>query len=63
MYLIRKTIERVGKNKQHVLMTNGHSEILEIQHENIATKLVEVMNENSDDNCSYELVPVNKTKK
>lgn len=59
MYLIKKTIERVGRKKQHVLMTNGHSEILEIPQKNVAYKLAEVMNENSDDNCSYRVIEIN----
>lgn len=57
MYLIKKTITKDGKTI-HVLMTNGQSEILEIKQENIANKLVAVMNENSDSNCFYEVIVI-----
>jgi CRISPR/Cas system endoribonuclease Cas6 (RAMP superfamily) len=57
IYVIKKTITKNGK-KSHVLLTNGHSEILEIAQENVVNKLVEVMNENSDSNCEYEVLPI-----
>lgn len=57
IYVIKKTLVREGK-KIHVFLTNGHSEVLEIAHENVANKLVEVMNENSDSGCFYEVLPV-----
>jgi len=62
MYLIKKTIESKGK-KIYVLMTNGYSEILEIPQENLINKLVEVLNENSDSGCSYEVISVNQKNK
>lgn len=43
-------------------MTNGHSEILEIPHENVANKLCEVMNENSDSGHFYDVIGVNTKK-
>jgi len=31
---------------------------LEITQENVANKLAEVMNENSDNGCTYEVLPI-----
>lgn len=62
MFLIKKTIRREGQTTQFVLMTNGHSEILEIVDKNEVYDLVEVMNENSDSNCSYEVINVKTNK-
>jgi len=47
MYLIKKKMvnQTTGKTN-YVLLTNGHSEILKIPHENFAHKLVEVININ-----------------
>ncbi len=55
MFLIKKTIVKEGK-ESHVLMTNGHSEILEIPHENVAKKLCDIMNENSDSGHFYDVI-------
>lgn len=60
MFLIKKTIVRENANNTEVFMTNGYSAILKIKQENVATKLVNVMNENSDSNCTYKLVPIAK---
>ena len=58
-YVIKKTI--ISRNKkQHVFLTDGQSEVLEMASINIAKKLVEVLNENSDNNCSYKLITIGK---
>lgn len=44
--------------KTHVLLTDGHSEILEVKHKNIAKNLINVLNENSDSGWVYELVEI-----
>lgn len=64
MFLIKKKMvdNKTGKIT-HVLLNNGHSEILEIPHENVANKLCEVMNENSDSGHSYEVIDVNNKNK
>lgn len=62
MFLIKKTIQKKDEKKIHVLMTNGHSEILEIHDEKEANDLVNVMNDNADEHTSYELIDVNKKK-
>jgi hypothetical protein len=58
-YVIKKTIIARGK-KQHVFLTDGQSEVLEIASINIAKKLVDVLNENSDNFCSYKLITIGK---
>jgi len=57
VYVIKKTLNKNGK-KSHVFVTNGYSEVLEIKHLNIANKFAEVMNENSDNGCFYEVLPI-----
>jgi ribosome biogenesis protein Nip4 len=57
IYVIKKTFTKGGK-KSHVFLTNGHSEVLEITKEQEAKNLVEVLNENSDSGCHYEVLPV-----
>jgi len=41
--------------KIHILMTNGQSEILEMDNKVIAKKFVKVLNENSDSGWEYTL--------
>jgi|AntAceMinimDraft_18_1070375.scaffolds.fasta_scaffold33836_3 hypothetical protein len=41
-----------------VLLTDGHSEILEYEQRVEAEKLVLVMNANSDSNWEYEVFPI-----
>jgi len=57
VYLIKKTMQKGGRISR-VFMTNSHSEILEIPQRNVVHKLVEVLNENSDSACSYEVVSI-----
>jgi len=59
MFLIKKTLIKNGK-KTHVIMTNGQSEVLEIPQENLANKLAEVLNENSDSGCFYQVISIKK---
>jgi hypothetical protein len=39
-------------------MTDNHSEILELPHKNIADKMAEVMNANTDSGCHYEVIEI-----
>jgi hypothetical protein len=39
-------------------MTDNHSEILELSHKNIADKMAEVMNANTDNGCHYEVIEI-----
>tara|TARA_R110000803_G_scaffold55189_4_gene112063 strand:+ start:186 stop:392 length:207 start_codon:yes stop_codon:yes gene_type:complete len=61
VYVIKKTLINNGK-KIHVLVTDGSSEVLEILHKNIADKMVEVFNANTDSGCSYKVVKIGKDK-
>ena len=54
VYSIKKTLVRADGKKQHIFLTDGQSEILETNNKNVAKKLVEVLNENSDNGCKYE---------
>ena len=57
-FMIKKVMVNSRGKKTHVLLTNGHSEILEVKHENIVKNLINVLNENSDSGWTYELVRV-----
>jgi hypothetical protein len=59
-YMVKKIMTKPNGKKTHVLLTNGHSEILEIKHENIAKNIIGVLNENSDSGWVYELVEIKK---
>tara|TARA_B110000211_G_C14062285_1_gene546097 strand:+ start:960 stop:1157 length:198 start_codon:yes stop_codon:yes gene_type:complete len=59
VYTIKKTMIKDGK-KMHVFVTDNHSEILEILHQNIADKMVEVFNANTDNGCVYEVITIGK---
>ena len=60
VYAIKKTLTTNGK-KSHVFVTDG-SEILEMKYKNIAEKMVEVFNENTDSGCSYEVITIGRNK-
>ena len=59
-YMIKKIMVKPNGKKTHTLLTDGHSEILEINHENIAKNVIGVLNENSDSGWVYELVEIKK---
>lgn len=52
--------DKNGK-KLNVLLTNGHSEILEFNNFDEAHKLALVLNENSDSGWLYSIVTIKKT--
>jgi hypothetical protein len=58
--MIKKIMVKPNGKKTHTLLTDGHSEILEINHENIAKNVIGVLNENSDSGWVYELVEIKK---
>lgn len=58
-YVIKKSMVGNNGKKIHVLMTDGHTEILELPYENIANKMVEVLNDNTDNGCYYEVIKIN----
>jgi hypothetical protein len=57
-YVIKKMMVDAKGKKTHVLLNDGNSEILEIPHKNIAEKMVEVLNENSDSGWVYEIIEI-----
>lgn len=63
-YMIKKTLLDKNVNKiQHVFMTDGSSQVLEMSNEKMATHFVEVMNNNTDSGCIYEVITVKNNKK
>jgi hypothetical protein len=58
VYAIKKVMTKPNGVKTFVLMTNGSSEILELDSYSMATKFVDVLNENSDSGWVYELVKI-----
>lgn len=60
VYVIRKIMTDVGGRKINVLLTDGHSEVLEFDNLNEAEKLTLVMNENSDSGWFYSVVTIKK---
>jgi hypothetical protein len=57
VYVIKKTMIKDGR-KTHVFLTDGVSEVLEMKHKNVADKMCEVMNANTDSGCSYEVITI-----
>jgi len=60
VYQIRKTI--IEKNIS-VLMNDGLGVVLEFTDFNEVSKICEIMNVNSDNNCRYEIQVVNEKPK
>jgi len=60
VYVIRKVMTNKYGKKLNVLITNGHSEILEFDNLDEAKKLTLVMNENSDSGWLYYVVTIKK---
>ena len=58
MYVIKKIMVDSHGKKTHVLMTDNHSEILELPYKNIAQKMVDVMNANTDSGWFYEVIEI-----
>ena len=54
-FVIIKTIETEGKPIQKVLLTDGHSQILEIEGQVKADSTRDMFQENSDSGHSYEV--------
>ena len=57
-YMIKKSHrEKTGKDV-HVFMTDGHSQVLDSKDAVYMKNLVEILNENKDNGCFYELITV-----
>jgi ribosome biogenesis protein Nip4 len=58
-YMIKKIWINPQGKKSHVLLTNGHSEVLERRNKSVMTRLVTILNENSEEGCGiYELITI-----
>jgi len=58
VYVIKKVMVLPNGKKNHIFMTNGDSEVLEMDNKDDAKKLVKILNENSDSGWVYELVVI-----
>jgi len=56
-YMIKKIFLTDGK-KQHVILTNGGSEVYESTKRDKMDEFVEVLNENTDNGCFYEVITI-----
>jgi len=61
-YMIKKTLFKKSDKVMHVFMTDGTSQVLEIKDFSVAEKFVEVMNQNTDSGCIYEIITVKNYK-
>jgi hypothetical protein len=55
-YLIKKKMTNRRGEIQHVLLTDGSSQIWELTDKKKAEEIVDVMNANTDSGCEYELI-------
>lgn len=61
-YMIKKTLLNKGDKVMHVFMTDGNSQVLEMKDFKTADKFVEIMNQNTDSGCIYEIITVKNYK-
>lgn len=55
-YLIKKKMINKSGGIQHVLLTDGGSQIWELTDKEKAEEIVRVMNANTDSGCEYEVI-------
>ena len=60
VFVIRKVMTDKHGRKLNVLMTNGHSEILEFTDKEKAIEMASLLNENSDSGWEYLVVGIFK---
>ena len=60
VYCIKKEMKNDLGKKTHVLLTNGLEEVLEFDDITQATRIVEVMNANTDCGWVYTVIPIGK---
>jgi len=58
VYVVKKVMVLPNGKKNHIFMTNGNSEVLEMDDKDDAKKLVKILNENSDSGWDYEIVVI-----
>ena len=56
-YMIKK-IFLMGNKRTHVILTNGNSEVFESEEKKKMNEFVEVLNENTDNGCLYEVITI-----
>jgi len=59
-YLIKKIMADAKGKKTHVLLTDSHSEVLDLNSKKDAEDLVNILNQNSDSGWVYEIMEVKK---
>jgi len=59
VYCIKKEMKDSKGKKTHVLMTDGSSEILELDKDS-AKKIVKILNANTDSGWNYEIIQIGK---
>jgi len=59
-YLIKKIMANAKGKKTHVLLTDSHSEVLDLNSKKDAEDLVNILNKNSDSGWVYEIMEVKK---
>jgi len=57
-YMIKKSHREKTGRDVHVFMTDGQSQVLESKDALYMENLVEILNENTDNGCFYELITV-----
>ena len=57
-YMIKKTINDNKGEKRYVLMTDGQSQVLELTDIKMVTTIKNILNENTDSGCKYEIITV-----
>ena len=61
VYAIKKIMKDPGAGKkQHILMTNGQSEVYETENLEEVTRMVEILNSNTDSGWRYEIVTMKR---
>jgi alkaline phosphatase len=60
VYVIRKIMTDKKGRVINVLLTNGHSEIMEFNKKNKAEEMAALLNENSDSGWSYVVIGIIK---
>jgi hypothetical protein len=61
VYAIKKIMKEPGAGKkQHILMTNGQSEVYETENFEEVSRMVEILNSNTDSGWRYEIVTMKR---
>jgi len=60
VYVIRKIMTDKKGKVINVLLTNGHSEIMEFNEKNKAEEMAALLNENSDSGWTYTVIGIIK---